>query len=68
MATKKQKRARALAKREAFLEDLRRSGLEAQRKGHEEEARRKKAKNDAKVQGLLDGSDSMSVVFSGGKS
>lgn len=33
MATKKQKRAAALAKREAFLEEERKRGLEAQRYG-----------------------------------
>ncbi len=36
MATKKQKRAAALAKREAFLEEYRRQGLEAQKRSQDE--------------------------------
>lgn len=40
MATKKQKRAAALAKRAAFEEEYRRSGLEAQRKDREHRARK----------------------------
>jgi hypothetical protein len=37
VATKKQKREVALAKREAFLEEERQRGLEAQKRGKEEE-------------------------------
>jgi hypothetical protein len=39
VATKKQKRAAALAKREAFLEKVKTEGLEAQRRAKEEEER-----------------------------
>jgi hypothetical protein len=39
MATKKQKRAAGIAKHEAFLEEMRRSGLEAQRKDRERKER-----------------------------
>jgi hypothetical protein len=39
MATKKQKRAAALAKREAFLEEIRAEGLEALRLDRERRAR-----------------------------
>lgn len=40
MATKKQKRAAALAKRETFLEENRRLGLKAQREARELRERR----------------------------
>jgi hypothetical protein len=40
MATKKEKRAAALAKREAFLEEVRESGLAAQQEAREIEAYR----------------------------
>lgn len=44
MATRKVKHARALAKREAFLAEEKARGLEFQRKGREELAKRRKAK------------------------
>jgi hypothetical protein len=66
MATKKQKRERALAKHEAFMEERRLSGLEAQRKDREyrerkaaryaEEALAKKAELDAKVEATREAS------------
>lgn len=40
MATKKQKREAALAKRAAFTEETRRTGLEAQKRDREERERR----------------------------
>jgi hypothetical protein len=40
MATKKQKRAAALAKREAFMAEERERGLQAQQAGREEEKRK----------------------------
>ncbi|QAY16277.1 hypothetical protein SEA_ICEWARRIOR_65 [Streptomyces phage IceWarrior] len=50
MATKKQKREAALAKREAFLKKERERGLAAQREGREIEAyRQEKLKSDAEV-------------------
>lgn len=39
MATRKQKHAAALAKREEFMDELRKSGLEAQKTDHEERAK-----------------------------
>jgi hypothetical protein len=48
MATKKQKRAEALAKRERFLEEQKRIGLEAQRQDKERrELREQRAKEEA---------------------
>lgn len=44
MATRKEKHARAMAKREKFLAEERARGLEFQKKGHEEIAKRRQAK------------------------
>lgn len=46
MATKKQKREAALARRERWLEEVRLSGLKAQKE--DQERRKKKLQNDQK--------------------
>lgn len=73
MATKKQKRLAAKAKHDAFMEEMRRSGLEAQRKDHEERARRKKLKDQEALDEVLastsmENRGRLAVVFSGTKS